>query len=245
MRKKTKPSAGSPFAELAALREKLAKEEEAKKAAPKGKPVAPAPGARPKPHKAPRVDAHEEEVAFHRLMAGVVPLGGAASTRVPRTATEKSELARRRDVGAEQARREEDDVHEHLRTLVAGGARFEVIDDGARVEGRREGVPPDVVRKLRRGQMPVDARLDMHEMGAAEARAALTAFLADKRARGERCVLVIHGKGEHSPRGEAILRGEMGAWLSQGPASRHVSAFATAAAHDGGAGAIYVLLRGR
>jgi DNA-nicking Smr family endonuclease len=55
-------------------------------------------------------------------------------------------------------------------------------------------------------------------------------------------VLVVHGRGEHSPRGHGILRGEMAAWLSQGSASVHVAAFATAEPQDGGEGAIYVLL---
>jgi DNA-nicking Smr family endonuclease len=68
-------------------------------------------------------------------------------------------------------------------------------------------------------------------------------FLRDKRARGERCVLVIHGRGTHSPGGTGILRGEVAAWLSQGAASEHVSAFATAADGDGGQGAVYVMLR--
>jgi DNA-nicking Smr family endonuclease len=63
------------------------------------------------------------------------------------------------------------------------------------------------------------------------------------RARGERCVLVIHGKGEHSPQGMGVLRGEIAAWLSQGPSSQHVAAFVSARAQDGGDGAVYVLLR--
>lgn len=93
--------------------------------------------------------------------------------------------------------------------------------------------------------MPIDARLDLHGRTVAEAKDELTKFLGVMRDRGQRCVLVIHGKGTHSPRGQGVLRGEVGAWLSQGPASRAVAAFATAAAQDGGPGATYVLLRGR
>jgi DNA-nicking Smr family endonuclease len=63
------------------------------------------------------------------------------------------------------------------------------------------------------------------------------------RARGERCVLVIHGKGEHSAGGVPVLRGEIAAWLSQGTSSEHVAAFTTASEADGGEGAVYVLLR--
>jgi DNA-nicking Smr family endonuclease len=75
-----------------------------------------------------------------------------------------------------------------------------------------------------------------------EARGQLELFLRTMRARGERCVLVIHGKGEHSPQGAGVLRGEMAAWLSQGPSSRHVAAFVSARGEDGGEGAVYVLL---
>ncbi|MBF5067367.1 DNA mismatch repair protein MutS, partial [Salmonella enterica subsp. enterica serovar Istanbul] len=70
-------------------------------------------------------------------------------------------------------------------------------------------------------------------------------FLRAMRARNERCVLVIHGKGERSPGGPggAVLRGEIGAWLSQGKSREHVIAFATARDDDGGEGAVYVALR--
>jgi DNA-nicking Smr family endonuclease len=91
--------------------------------------------------------------------------------------------------------------------------------------------------------LPVDDRLDLHGMGVAEARAQLELFLRTMCARGERCVLVIHGKGEHSPGRQAVLRGEIAAWLSQGTSSQHVAAFATSGASDGGEGAVYVLLR--
>jgi DNA-nicking Smr family endonuclease len=134
-------------------------------------------------------------------------------------------------------------VHEHLRSLVDGQARFEVADDGKRVEGRRLDVPIEALRKLRRGLLPIDGRLDLHGMGVQEARAQLALFLRTMRVRGERCVLVIHGKGEHSPQGTGVLRGEIAAWLSQGPSSEHVAAFVTARSDDGGEGAVYVLLR--
>jgi DNA-nicking Smr family endonuclease len=91
--------------------------------------------------------------------------------------------------------------------------------------------------------MPIDARLDLHGMGMDAARFRLESFLRTTRARGERCVLVIHGKGEHSPGGVGLLRGEIAAWLSQRASSEHVAAFATARREDGGEGAMYVLLR--
>ena len=101
--------------------------------------------------------------------------------------------------------------------------------------------PPE--RKLRRGGFPIDASLDLHGMTAEESREALATFLREKRTRGERCVLVVHGRGLHSPGSAPVLRGEITAWLSQGAASNHVAAFATAHSEDGGDGAVYVLLR--
>ena len=80
-------------------------------------------------------------------------------------------------------------------------------------------------------------------MSVQEARAQVELFLRTMRARGERCVLIIHGKGEHSPLGIGLLRGEISAWLSQGTSSAHVAAFATAQNDDGGEGAVYVLIR--
>jgi DNA-nicking Smr family endonuclease len=134
-------------------------------------------------------------------------------------------------------------VHERLRSLVEAAARFEVTDDGAHVEGRRIDVPVSALRRMRRGLLPIDARIDLHGMTVAEAGPRLEVFLRTMRARGERCVLVIHGKGQHSQGGVGVLRGEVSAWLSQGPCSANVAAFATARVDDGGEGAMYVLIR--
>lgn len=246
----TKKVADSPFAALEGLKKKLADEEEAKKQAKKA--PGPPPYVPPK-RKAPSKGAaepgmsEEDLLSFHRLMSGVTPLD-AEKKRIPRTQqalepSKAAELARARAMQKSAEEVEAEAVHEHLRSLVEGRTRFEVTDDGKRVEGRRVDVLPELVRKLRRGLFPIDAQIDLHGLTAGEARPALEAFLREKRTRGERCVLVVHGKGEHSPGGAGVLRGEMAAWLSQGPSSEHVAAFATAHEDDGGHGAVYVLLR--
>jgi DNA-nicking Smr family endonuclease len=192
--------------------------------------------------------AEDEALSFHRMMSGVTPLDRKAA-RVPKSANAlppsfSADLAAKRHADAHvAAQAEADEVHEHLRQLVEGAVRFEVEDDGRHVEGRRVDLPSDALRRLRRGVVPIDARVDLHGLGVGDARTALEVFLREKRARGEKCVLVVHGKGEHSPRGQGVLRGEIAAWLSQGPASEHVAAFATATGEDGGEGAVYVLLR--
>ncbi len=180
------------------------------------------------------------------MMNGVTPLEH-LNGRIPRSeqVPPSGELVpRNRAANAKAAlETEADEVHAHLRALVEGKERFEVEDDGRRISGRRVDLPADTLRKLRRGLVTVDARMDLHGLGVAEARAKVESFLREKRAAGERCVLIIHGKGEHSPRAQAVLRGEIGAWLSQGAASEHVAAFATATNDDGGEGAVYVALR--
>jgi DNA-nicking Smr family endonuclease len=95
---------------------------------------------------------------------------------------------------------------------------------------------------MRRGMPPIDGRLDLHGLTAAQAQERLVEFLRTMRTRNERCVLVIHGKGERVA-GSGVLRGEISAWLSQGKAREHVLAFTTAREDDGGEGAVYVALR--
>lgn len=228
------------FAGLRDLRDQLAKQEEEKAKvakAPPPKPRAPPGNAAASAPTGSNTSSGDEELAFHRLMSGVTPLEE-KSRRVARVATAEAAKLDRRNV-----QREPDTTMEHLRVLIDEGSKFEVVDDGRRVEGHRIDVPPDFVRRLRRGGFPVDGSLDLHGLSAAESRTALEAFLRDKRARGERCVLVVHGKGAHSPAGIGILRGEMSAWLSQASPSVHVAAFTTALDSDGGEGAVYVLLR--
>jgi DNA-nicking Smr family endonuclease len=237
----SKKSKGSgPFESLRALKEELKKKDEERKT-PAGKKHASVPA--PVPRSTP-AEPEDEALLLHRLFAGVEPLDRTRGSRVPKQKIERSaSVERQAKQGHDSARAEAEAVHEHLRSLVEGRARFEVSDDGRRVEGRRMDLPPDALRRLRRGLLPVDGRLDLHGMGVGEARGQLELFLRTMRSRGERCVLVIHGKGGHSLQGFGILRGEISAWLSQGPSSEHVAAFATAEDADGGEGAVYVLIR--
>jgi len=245
---KPKKAAPGPFEALRALKEDLKKRDEAAAApagsAGKGK-NAPAPAPAFAARSAPSGPASDEDDALvmHRLFAGVEPLDRTRG-RLPKQRVDRSPAVDRLPAQlADAARAEAEAVHAHLRTLVEGGQRFEVEDDGRRVEGRRVDLPLDALRRLRRGALPLDARVDLHGLTAHQARAELEVFLRTTRTRGERCVLVIHGKGEHSPHGAGILRGEIAAWLSQGAASEHVAAFSTAVSSDGGEGAVYVLLR--
>lgn len=105
--------------------------------------------------------------------------------------------------------------------------------------------------RLRRGQVAVDARIDLHGMTQAQARARLEAFLVSGVAGGCRCVLVITGKGSTRrddagfmpDRERGVLREQVPRWLALPPLSHHVITWQPAARQHGGDGALYVLLR--
>jgi DNA-nicking Smr family endonuclease len=104
----------------------------------------------------------------------------------------------------------------------------------------RPGIRSEVVRKLRRGTWIVQAQLDLHGMRRDEAREALAEFIREAVRRGLRCLRVIHGKGLGSVGKEPVLKGKVRAWLVQ---KEEVIAFCQARPHDGGAGAVLVLLQ--
>ena len=104
-------------------------------------------------------------------------------------------------------------------------------------QGERAGIDGRTQRRLFRGDVPVDRQLDLHGLTAARAESRLAQFI-ETAARDEcRCVLVITGKGA------GILRGLVPDWLKRQPLSSYILALAEARPHDGGSGALYVLLR--
>lgn len=104
----------------------------------------------------------------------------------------------------------------------------------------RSGVQPKTLRQLKRGQLAVQADLDMHGMTVDEGRQHLVMFLDECRQLGLRCVCIIHGKGYRSPGVKPKLKGMVNSWLRQRP---DVLAFCSAQPADGGTGSVYVLLK--
>ena len=104
---------------------------------------------------------------------------------------------------------------------------------------------PDIDRrtdeKLRRGQMKINASLDLHGMNKYEAWEALQNFIPSCYEGAHRSLLVITGKGRAGRPG--ILREHIPQWLQETPLLQYVLQFHQARPKDGGDGAFYVLLR--
>jgi DNA-nicking Smr family endonuclease len=112
------------------------------------------------------------------------------------------------------------------------------------MEGAREDARAKL-RNLKRATFRVAPQLDLHGMTSDEAHVALRLFFERQRGSRERAVLVVHGKGTHSPGGRGVLRDEIAGWLASSPLAEDVLCFATARSQDGGTGAVYVLLAPR
>jgi DNA-nicking Smr family endonuclease len=102
------------------------------------------------------------------------------------------------------------------------------------------GIDRREIRRLRRGEHTVRARLDLHGVSVGDAGLRVTRFIENSRHARHRCVCIIHGKGLNSAGGRSLLREPVRDILMR---SASVLAFATAPSSDGGAGAVYVLLR--
>ena len=116
------------------------------------------------------------------------------------------------------------------------------LEGGDEAAWLQPGIPPTVLRDLRRGRWVVQAELDLHGMTRIEARRHLALFLAECLQYGDRCVRVVHGKGLGSPGREPVLKKLVLGWLAQ---RQEVLAFCQARAATGGAGAVVVLLKAK
>lgn len=130
-----------------------------------------------------------------------------------------------------------------LARFVAGEGVLDVHDSDEAVESPPGSVDPALMRRLRRGEFSLQRHVDLHGFTVEEAHEAMRAFMERAERQHLRCVLVVHGRGLHSKDRNPVLKERVVSWLSAGALSRRVLAFCTARPHDGGAGALYVLLR--
>jgi DNA-nicking Smr family endonuclease len=173
----------------------------------------------------------DEESLLREALKGVAPLRNArrASTRPPPPPPVPI-----------QTLREDDQV---LQDSLSDQLPMEVgLETGEELVFLRNGLPNQILKKLRRGFWATQDHLDLHGLRTEEARTLLVSFLNDALKHGFRCVRIVHGKGLRSKNAEPVLKRKIGNWLSQ---RDEVLAFVQARAEDGGGGAVMVLLKAK
>ena len=174
----------------------------------------------------------DEARLFQREMAGVRPLS-----------TRDNYIPDRRPKTAPPVQDDDAEAMAQLADLVDGRVTFDFTASDERIEGISMGLDRRLLRRLRQGNFAVQAHLDLHGMTRQEARPLVESFIVDARARRRRCVLIVHGRGLNSKDQIPVLKESLRVWLAKGRIGRSVLAFCSARPSDGGAGAVYVLLR--
>lgn len=106
---------------------------------------------------------------------------------------------------------------------------------------RHHPLEKPVKRKLSRGALALEARIDLHGLFQSEAHNVLLDFIIRAHERGLRHVLVITGKGS-SMGSEGALKRALPLWFSKPEFRFFISSYETAARNHGGEGAFYVRL---
>jgi DNA-nicking Smr family endonuclease len=201
-------------------------------------------GVRPRPKRAPAsafkgepepaADPEIEEKVFLEAVQDVKPMqqdkcvGNKIRIRPPDNVKESPEAA----------------IIGQLTSLVESGEGFVISDTPEYIEGTGYDVHPEFAGRLHRGDFSIQAHVDLHGQGLAEAKKTFEEFLSGAVKSGKRAVRIIHGRGLSSP-GEPVLTNNVREWLTRGHWRKWVIAFSSAQSYDGGAGATYILLRHR
>lgn len=179
------------------------------------------------------LEGEDDASLFRNALAGVVPidrgvpLEGASVRNVP-----------------ERGGKNRPDGLDELEKLIREGKGFLISSTPEYMEGTGEGIPPDVARRLHEGNFSIGSPVDLHGLNVREAEEVLDRFFRENLRKGERSLLVVHGRGLSGP-GEAVLKERVYRFLTRGRWRNWVIAFSSARSCDGGAGATYVLLRNR
>jgi len=144
---------------------------------------------------------------------------------------------------AEKVSLEEESDLDTLYRLVRGDVEFDVQFSDEYIQGYVKSINTRTFRRLKSGELSIEAHLDLHGLNSDQARQELLHFMREQYHQGKTCVLLIPGRGKNSPLGEGVLRNEVQVWLTMEPLKRIVLAFCSALPRHGGTGALYVLIR--
>jgi len=169
----------------------------------------------------------EESALFREAMADVQPL------------SHDKILPKRRKPPPKPLQLERDQ-RQVIKDMMSSDLYSADLETGEELLFACDGLHPNTLRKLRRGKIRIEAELDLHRLTSEQARKEVATFLAHCKARGKRCVRIIHGKGLSSLEKKPVLKGKVDLWLQR---HKDVLAYCSARPMDGGTGAVYVLIK--
>jgi len=173
-----------------------------------------------------RQPSKADREALERAFADVKPLGGGSRKRVM-TAPDAPAI-RSRSMGR------------------ATGTEAEALlverEGNGIVSGKRRSTHSSILDALEDPKLEIEAECDLHGQTAREAEREVQRFVRESQYEGKRWVLIIVGKGLHSPGGKGTLKTSTVDALSKRSLARFVLAFRTAPRHLGGGGALVARL---
>ncbi len=179
----------------------------------------------------------EDKDTFLRAMQNVKPLNKSKSTRLAPSKTKKqlkiSIQKPEKEISAKSTA-----YYVHPNEDPYGQTPWVGGEDT--LEFARSGLQQRTIQQLKRGQIPIEKRVDLHGKTAEEALEALQTTLENCQEENKRLLLLIHGKGHFSASNTPILKNILNQWLRQSPM---VLAFFSALPKHGGNGAMYVLVK--
>lgn len=204
---------------------------------PKPAPAAPKPSGKPgkapyPPRPAPAPPRISDEDLFRLEMSGVRPIRSAdLAPKAPSTKLPPPKPS------------EEAEVYAQLADLVDGTGPWDIADTDEYIEGIGPGLDHRLLSRLRKGDFSLQGHLDLHGLTSEQAYERVERYVHQARLDSKRCVLIIHGRGINSKDQIPVLKERLRVWLTRGRIAKTVLCFCTARPVDGGAGAVYVLLR--
>ncbi|MDQ5959568.1 MAG: hypothetical protein QG592_647 [Pseudomonadota bacterium] len=176
-------------------------------------------------------DEHDPQALFRLVVGKASPLPDRNLAALDKPQPPPRPLQREQD--------EASALRESIDAPLSFQDRLDIGEEGVHL---RDSLPRRVLTDLRRGRWVVQGELDLHGLTRNEARTELAHFLHEALEQGHRCVRLIHGKGHGSPGREPVLKHLSRGWLMQ---REEILAFCQARPHDGGEGALLVLLHNR
>lgn len=176
----------------------------------------------------------DDKVLFFEEMADVIPLKDI--NRTQSASVVRSPLPTAGQLAKQSALNE----HGLLAILPSMPHQFSRVSPDEIVSHQHDGMQDAVFKRLRLGKYHIKTILDVHEYNLQQARLSLVNCIWGAFERGERNVLVIHGKGYNSKPYPGLMKSAVCDWLLR---IDQVAAFHSATRDQGSTGAVFVMLK--